>query len=97
MAITILNLTPVPREYYRIGVPQEGAWHEVLNSDSSHYGGSNMGNGPVKLITQQHEWMGRPWSLELTLPPLSGIVIKPMLEEEDESAATEEEETKVEE
>ncbi len=86
LAIAILNLTPVPREHYRIGVPQDGHWQEVLNSDSSHYGGSNMGNGPIKLVAEQKEWMGRPWSLELTLPPLAGIVIKPVLEEPDETA-----------
>ncbi|MEN8179598.1 MAG: 1,4-alpha-glucan branching protein GlgB [Pseudomonadota bacterium] len=80
MAIVILNLTPVPRDHYRIGVPQGGNWQEVMNSDSSHYGGSNMGNGPIKLVTEEREWMGRPWSLELTLPPLSGIIIQPMPE-----------------
>jgi 1,4-alpha-glucan branching enzyme len=75
--VVILNLTPVPREHYRIGVPQDGVWQEVLNSDSAHYGGSNMGNGVLKLTADQGEWMGRPWSLELILPPLAAIVIKP--------------------
>ncbi len=85
LAIVILNLTPVPREHYRIGVPQDGNWQEVLNSDSSHYCGSNMGNGPVKLVAEQREWMGRPWSLELTLPPLAGIVLRPVIEQPDET------------
>lgn len=77
LAVVILNLTPVPRENYRIGVPQGGSWQEVMNSDSNHYGGSNIGNGIRKLNADQGEWMGRPWSLELILPPLAAIVLKP--------------------
>ncbi|MEI9961568.1 MAG: alpha amylase C-terminal domain-containing protein [Limisphaerales bacterium] len=42
--IVILNLTPVPREKYRIGLPRAGKWREVLNSDAEIYGGGNKGN-----------------------------------------------------
>jgi 1,4-alpha-glucan branching enzyme len=77
MLVIIVNFTPVPREHYRIGVPADGKWVEVHNSDSAYYGGSDMGNGDKNLEAQPQEWMGRPWYLEVTLPPLAGIVLKP--------------------
>jgi len=70
----LLNFTPVPRPGYRIGVPAPGRHAEILNSDSLHYGGSNIGNaGGVE--TDTVPWMNLPYSLELTLPPLAAIVI----------------------
>ncbi len=72
----ILNFTPVPRTGYRIGLPGAGRYRELFNSDSGCYGGSNMGNDDH--LTGEHlPWMGRPASLVLALPPLSGIVIAP--------------------
>jgi 1,4-alpha-glucan branching enzyme len=72
--VVVLNLTPVPRQGYRIGVPLAGRYREVLNSDSEFYGGSNVGNGPNAILADEQPWMGRPYSLALTLPPLAGIV-----------------------
>ena len=43
VVLVVCNFTPVPRFNYRVGVPQKGAWHEVLNSDAAIYGGSNLG------------------------------------------------------
>jgi 1,4-alpha-glucan branching enzyme len=74
IAIVIVNLTPVPRENYRIGVPLTGHYREVFNSDSQFYGGSNMGNGPEALETEEKPWMNRPCSLSLVLPPLASLV-----------------------
>jgi 1,4-alpha-glucan branching enzyme len=74
IAVVIVNLTPVPRESYRIGVPQAGRYREIINSDSEYYGGSNMGNGPSPLVAEETPWMNRPYSLSLTLPPLASIV-----------------------
>jgi 1,4-alpha-glucan branching enzyme len=70
------NFTPVPRLGYRLGVPEKRWYREVLNSDSTFYGGSNLGNGPGVMAsdTPAH---GRPYSLELTLPPLSVVLLKP--------------------
>jgi 1,4-alpha-glucan branching enzyme len=70
----VINLTPVPREDYRIGVPASGHYREVLNSDSEFYGGSNMGNGPEPLEAEPMPWMDRPYSLSLILPPLASVV-----------------------
>ncbi len=73
--IVILNFTPVVREHYRIGVPDGGVYGEILNSDSEYYAGSNISNG-VEIPAQQRPWMNRPYSLELTLPPLAAVVLK---------------------
>ncbi|MGY6213697.1 1,4-alpha-glucan branching protein GlgB [Methylolobus aquaticus] len=77
--VTVLNLTPVPRYDYRIGVPLDGHYREVLNSDATVYGGSGTANGELEAETR--EWMGRPYSIRLTLPPLAGIVIRPVTAE----------------
>ena len=86
--IVVCNLTPVPREDYRLGVPAGGFYVERLNTDAELYGGSNKGNaGGVEAeeVTSQ----GRPWSLLLTLPPLATLVLQP---EETIAPAVEEEE-----
>jgi 1,4-alpha-glucan branching enzyme len=75
--VVALNFTPVPRTGYRIGVPAPGRWREAVNSDAGVYGGSNTGNGAVDLVAEDKEWMGRPWSLVITLPPLAGVVLVP--------------------
>ena len=72
--IVVLNFTPVVRENYRIGVPQAGAYKEILNSDSSYYDGTNVGNDVIE--SEPNEWMGLPHSINLTLPPLAGVVLK---------------------
>ncbi|VAX11026.1 1,4-alpha-glucan (glycogen) branching enzyme, GH-13-type [hydrothermal vent metagenome] len=72
--IVILNFTPQPREGYRIGLPSHGFYHEILNSDSSIYGGSNLGNnGGVN--SEQQPWMNQEYSASLTLPPLGAVVL----------------------
>ncbi len=70
--LSVCNFTPVPRENYRVGVPLEGKWKEVLNSDAEDYGGSGYGNFGG-LETAPVSMHGREKSLSLTLPPL-GIV-----------------------
>ncbi|HYW77952.1 MAG TPA: 1,4-alpha-glucan branching protein GlgB [Thermoguttaceae bacterium] len=70
------NFTPVPRPNYRLGVPECCWYDEVFNSDSEFYGGSNLGNGPG-IEAQASESHGRPASIELTLPPLATVVLKP--------------------
>ena len=73
--LCICNFTPVPRYDYRIGVPREGYYHELLNSDAWTYGGSNMGNYGG-LHTNPINSHGMPHSLALTLPPLSVMFLK---------------------
>lgn len=71
--LVVLNFTPVPRMNYRIGVPAEGVYKELFNSDSGCYGGSNLGNmGRIK--TSGKPAMGRSDSIVISLPPLAGII-----------------------
>ncbi len=73
--LVVMNLTPVPRANYRIGVPHSGFWKEIFNSDSSHYGGSNAGNnGGVEATPLARH--GHFQSLALTLPPLGIVYLK---------------------
>jgi 1,4-alpha-glucan branching enzyme len=75
MILAVCNFTPVPRAPYRVGVPVGGFWRELLNGDAVEYGGSGWGNmgGKEAEAIQTH---GRPYSLNLTLPPLSVIFLK---------------------
>ena len=73
--IVILNFTPIIRKDYRIGVPEAGQYEILLNSDSSHYSGSNTESGNF-VSTDDINWMNRPVSIELDLPPLAGLVLK---------------------
>jgi len=73
--VVALNFTPVPRTALRIGVPEPGGYREILNSDSQYYGGSNLGN-PLPLAATSMPHRGQPCSLEITLPPLGGVVLR---------------------
>ncbi|MFN8530465.1 MAG: 1,4-alpha-glucan branching protein GlgB [Anaerolineae bacterium] len=73
--VVVANFTPVVRSGYRIGVPEAGRYVELLNSDSSHYGGGNVGNsGGVQ--TEASPAHGLPHSITLTLPPLGILLLK---------------------
>jgi 1,4-alpha-glucan branching enzyme len=76
VAIVVCNFTPVVRHGYRIGVPEGGMYRERLNTDSGHYGGSDVGNGGA-VTAQAVPVHGMPCSLQLTLPPLAVIVLQP--------------------
>jgi 1,4-alpha-glucan branching enzyme len=73
--IAVFNFTPVVRHGYRLGVPDDGAWRECLNSDSGHYGGSNLGNHGARLEPQALAAHGRSHSLSLDLPPLGALFL----------------------
>jgi len=71
--IVVVNLTPVPRHNYRIGVPEDTKWMEILNSDATQYGGSGTGNfGGV--AANPVTYHGEDQSINIMLPPL-GIVM----------------------
>ncbi len=73
--LVVCNFTPVPRDGYKIGVPRGGFWKELLNSDAPVYGGSGWGNlGGVE--AHPEGFHGRPYSLELSLPPLGILFLK---------------------
>jgi 1,4-alpha-glucan branching enzyme len=75
-ALVLINMTPVVREGFRIGVPEPGFWTERLNSDAEVYGGSNVGNlgGVEAEAVPSH---GKDWSVSLRLPPLGALVLQP--------------------
>ncbi len=74
-SLIVCNMTPVPRYNYRVGVPSDGYYREILNSDAKEYGGSGVGNlGGVK--SEDIPWHGRPNSLRLTLPPLAILILR---------------------
>jgi len=73
--VVIANFTPVVRYNYRVGVPDEGIYDEILNSDSDYFGGSNVGNNG-QVSTEGGSWQRQPYSVLLTLPPLGIVVLK---------------------
>jgi 1,4-alpha-glucan branching enzyme len=71
-----MNLSPLPREGYRLGLPREGRWIEALNTDSSLYGGGDVGNmGGV--ATEPVPWHNQPQSAQLRIPPLGVLYLVP--------------------
>ncbi len=74
--VAVCNLTPVVRHGYRLGVPQDGVWQEILNTDATYYGGSGVGNGGTVVAEPVHSH-GHDTSVVLTLPPLGVLWLKP--------------------
>ena len=74
--VCVCNLAPVPRPDYRLGLPQSGRWRELLNTDSTYYGGSDVGNlGGVE--SEATPWHDQPFSAPVTLPPLGVVWLVP--------------------
>jgi 1,4-alpha-glucan branching enzyme len=75
LVLAVYNFTPVPRHGYLVGVPRGGYWEEIANSDALDYGGSGQGNfGGVEAGPEPHH--GRPFSVEITLPPLGAVFFR---------------------
>jgi 1,4-alpha-glucan branching enzyme len=73
--VVVCNFTPVVRHHYRVGVPSEGYYREIMNTDARFYGGSNVGNeGGTWARPEPHA--GRRFHIELTLPPLGVLFLK---------------------
>jgi 1,4-alpha-glucan branching enzyme len=73
--VCLLNLSPVPREGYRVGLPRGGTWHEILNTDATRYSGTGIGNGGV-VEAEPTPWNEQPFSAAVTLPPLAGVWLR---------------------
>lgn len=76
LVLVVLNFTEVPHFNYRLGVPVEGVWKELLNSDATVYGGSGLGNSGC-LSTEAVAAHGHSFSLNVTIPPLGTLILKP--------------------
>ncbi len=74
IVIALFNFTPVPRPGYRVGVPRPGFYREAVNSDAEAYGGSAFGERKGD-AAEPVEWMGRPQSIVVDLPPLAGLIL----------------------
>jgi 1,4-alpha-glucan branching enzyme len=74
--VVACNFAPVVREGWRLGLPAAGTWREALNTDSRFYGGSDVGNG-LGVDAEELPWHGRPFSAEITLPPLGVLWLVP--------------------
>jgi 1,4-alpha-glucan branching enzyme len=74
--LVCINFTPVPRQGYKIGVPEACWYEEISNSDSAYFGGGNVGNDGG-ILASNNESHGRPASMEVTLPPLGTVIFKP--------------------
>ncbi|MGV2104457.1 1,4-alpha-glucan branching protein GlgB [Agrobacterium vitis] len=72
--LAISNFTPILRHDYRVGVPRQGRWMEIFNSDSIQFGGSGQGKGDVS--AEPHPAHGREFSINLALPPLATLYLK---------------------
>jgi 1,4-alpha-glucan branching enzyme len=79
--LVVANMTPVPRDNYRLGVPRAGLWVETLNTNAKRYGGDGAGHAE-SLQTIPTKWDGRPHALDLNLPGMSTIffLFKPLPE-----------------
>ncbi len=75
LTVFVANFTPVPRFGYRLGVPREGFYKEILNSDSEMYFGSNIGNFGGRW-SEPHHWQNRDHSIVIDVPPLSLVGFK---------------------
>ncbi len=74
--IVVCNFTPTVQHGYRVGVPNEGVYRERINTDSVHYGGSNVGAPFGEITAQPIAWQGRTYSIELALPPLATVIFE---------------------
>jgi 1,4-alpha-glucan branching enzyme len=76
VVVFVANLSPVVRSDYRLGLPRSGPWREALNTDSSFYGGSDVGNlGGV--APEPIPWHNQAFSAQVTLPPLAAVWLVP--------------------
>jgi 1,4-alpha-glucan branching enzyme len=73
--VVVCNFTPVPRYGYRVGVSEPGVYSELLNTDSSFFGGSNSGNSG-EIVAEEIPFHHHPASVSLTLPPLGVLYLK---------------------
>ncbi|MEX0638860.1 MAG: alpha amylase C-terminal domain-containing protein, partial [Balneolaceae bacterium] len=74
--VFVLNFTPSVHQDYRIGVPLQKNYRVILNSDSDWYGGSNV--GPDVVAADGSGWHGQPAHIKLSIPPLAGLILKPV-------------------
>ncbi len=74
--VVVSNMTPHVHHAFRLGVPREGRYEERINTDSEHYGGSNVGTPFGQAASEPVPWHGRALSIVLNLPPLATVILE---------------------
>jgi 1,4-alpha-glucan branching enzyme len=74
--VVVQNGASTARRRFRLGLPLAGPWDEVLNTDSRHYGGADVGNGG-RVVAELEPWGGHPASAVITVPPLGVLFLRP--------------------
>lgn len=80
VVVCAANFAGNPHEGYRIGLPFGGEWTEILNTDEEEFGGSGVTN-PGTIVAEAVPWNGRPFSVELRVPPLGALWLAPVSQE----------------
>jgi 1,4-alpha-glucan branching enzyme len=75
--VFVCNFTPVPRHNYRVGVPFSGSYERLLDTDMAGYWGSDHAGSQERVEADDWGWQGKPASINLTLPPLATLILKP--------------------
>jgi len=76
IVVAVCNFTPTVQHGYRVGVPAPGVYRECINTDSAHYGGSNVGTRYGEVTAEPIAWHGLPYSIGITLPPLATVLFE---------------------
>jgi 1,4-alpha-glucan branching enzyme len=76
LIVVLCNFTPTVQRQYRVGVPHDGVYRERINTDSAHYGGSNVGAPFGAVTARSFGSHGKPYSLEVDLPPLATVILE---------------------
>jgi 1,4-alpha-glucan branching enzyme len=74
--VVVVHFTPVTRRAYRIGVPSPGPYRVLLSGDDTEYGGTGLPERK-EMEAEEVPWHGAKWSVEVTLPPLAAVYLKP--------------------
>jgi 1,4-alpha-glucan branching enzyme len=80
--VIVLNMAPVTRHDFRVGVPEAGTWQEIFNSDAEGFWGSGIAN-PSPIKSEVVNWHGRQNSINITVPPLAASIFKKVKENKD--------------
>ena len=80
--VIVLNMAPVTRHDFRVGVPESGTWQEIFNSDAEGFWGSGVAN-PHPIKSEVVNWHGRQNSINITVPPLAASIFKKVKENKD--------------
>ena len=74
--VVLANFTPTVHRALRFGVPRAGVWRERINTDSAHYGGSNVGTPLGAAQSEPRPWQGQAQSIVVDVPPLATVMLE---------------------